>query len=134
MVWASFRALNCPVCHARIADDLGVRRFAPKFYQRRSPVLEAIEYESIIDPHPNRGHRASRSVERPPRAPIAAAGTTNRSPATRQSLRRGAPALLRQNAAVMLLEVRLKTVWNRSLTAIGYVNLDFHLDFREFNI
>jgi hypothetical protein len=52
----------------------------------------------------------------------------------RRSLRLGASALLRQNAAVMLLEARLKAVWNRSLTAIGYVNLDFHLDFREFNI
>jgi hypothetical protein len=98
------------------------------------PYSRLLNMSRLSIPTPNRGHRASRSVERPPRAPIAAASTTNRSPATRQSLRRGAPALLRQNAAVMLLEVRLKTVWNRSLTAIGYVNLDFHLDFREFNI
>ena len=62
-------------------------------------------------------------------------GQYNKSqPAMRRSLRRGASALLRQNAAVMLVEARLKAVWNRSLTAIGYVNLDFHLDFREFNI
>jgi len=51
-----------------------------------------------------------------------------------RSLRRGDSALLRQNAAVMFLEAQLKAVWNRSLAAIGYVNLYFHLDFREFNI
>jgi hypothetical protein len=52
----------------------------------------------------------------------------------RRSLRPGDSALLRQNAAVMFLEAQLKAVWNRSLAAIGYVNLYFHLDFREFNI
>jgi hypothetical protein len=88
----------------------------------------------LLIPTPNGSHRASRSVVRPCRAPTAAAGTTSRSPAMRRSLRRGASALLRQNAAVMLLKARLKAVWNRSLTAIGYVNLDFHLDFCEFNI
>jgi hypothetical protein len=85
-------------------------------------------------PTPNRGHRASRSVERPPRALIAAAGTTKSQPSNAAVAAAERLRPLRQNAAVMLLEVRLKTVWNRSLTAIGYVNLDFHLDFREFNI
>jgi hypothetical protein len=46
----------------------------------------------------------------------------------------GRSALLRQNAAAMIVEAQLKAVWNRSLAAISYVNLYFHWDFREFNI
>ena len=92
-----------------------------------------VEYESIIDPHPNGGHRASRSAVRPCRAPTAAAGTTSRSRANTAVAAAGRFPL-RQNAAVRLLEAQLRVVWNRALTAIGYVNLDFHLDFRKFNI
>ena len=89
----------------------------------------------LLIPHRQRGgHRASRSVVRTCRAPAAAGGAISRRPAMRRSLRPGDSALLRQNAAVMFLEAQLKAVWNRSLAAIGYVNLYFHLDFREFNI
>ena len=89
----------------------------------------------LLTSHRQRGgHRASRPVARTCRAPTAAGGAISRRPAMQRSLRRGDSALLRQNAAVMFLEAQLKAVWNRSLAAIGYVNLYFHLDFREFNI
>jgi len=98
------------------------------------PYSRLLNMSRLSIPTPNRGHRASRSLRAPAPRPDCC-GRYNKIAAQQCGSRcGGAPALLRQNAAVMLLEVRLKTVWNRSLTAIGYVNLDFHLDFREFNI
>jgi len=70
--------------------------------------------------------------------PAAANGTRERSIGDRSRVRRSPQrddaALLRQNAAAMPVEARLKAVRDGALSAIRSVNLYFHWVFSQFNI